>query len=84
MISSGPASNQQAGGLAKARFDSESSAQDVSENLTRTSSSFSLATILDIPVGYEDDTGFYCGEPQAEGDQLFFEHDINTTRIYQF
>jgi hypothetical protein len=43
--------------MATARYDCEP--------ISRSSSGGSLTMILRIPLGYEDEAGFHCGEPQV-------------------
>lgn len=53
--------------LARARYDREPVEGEAAETQSRTGGPFSLATIWQIPVGYQDETGFHCGKPQVEG-----------------
>jgi hypothetical protein len=56
-----------AGRLATARYDrGGSSGESGAGSLNRPAKAFSLATILQVPVGYEDELGFHCGQPQVE------------------
>ena len=48
----------------------ESAGQNRVESLDRPAKMFSLATILQVPVGYQDDLGFHCGQPQVEATGL--------------
>jgi hypothetical protein len=53
--------------LATARSDHRESAGESSvESPNRPAKMFGLATILQVPVGYEDELGFHCGQPQAK------------------
>jgi hypothetical protein len=52
--------------LATARLDRESAGQGDSGSPEQAKLQYRLATILQVPVGYEDDTGFHCGQPQIE------------------
>jgi hypothetical protein len=36
---------------------------------------FSLAMILQIPVGYQDDAGFHCGEPKGDMSPMMLEQE---------
>ena len=63
---------------AAARYDSESDA--ASRNGLR----FHLAGFWQVPVGYEDETGFHCGEPQVIASQAVFEQQANVTSTQQF
>jgi len=65
MILSRKASESTTSQLATARYDRRSAAESGSENPGQTASVFSWAALLQVPVGYEDDTGFHCGEPQV-------------------
>jgi hypothetical protein len=80
----GQASENSASRLATARYDCESAGQSGSEELARRGHTTRLATILEIPVGYQDETGFHCGEPRLDENHLFFEQKINITSTYQF
>ena len=52
--------------LATARYDNrESTEESRSESLNRPAKAFSLAAILQVPVGYQDELGFHCGQPQV-------------------
>ena len=66
-MSLGKASENHASPLATARYDArESAGVSDSASASQTASRFGLASILQVPVGYEDETGFHCGEPQFE------------------
>jgi hypothetical protein len=53
--------------LATARCDQRESADASSgESPNRPAKRFGLATLLQVPVGYEDELGFHCGQPQVE------------------
>jgi len=53
--------------LATARSDQrESAGESGIESLDRPAKMFGLATLLQVPVGYEDELGFHCGQPQVE------------------
>jgi len=54
------------GRMATARADRESQAESMSDWLSRTASQLRLGRILRVPVGYEDEAGFHCGEPRVE------------------
>jgi hypothetical protein len=83
---SGQAAENQASRLATARYDSASADAGGSNNSSRTASPFSLTTILQIPVGYEDEHGFHRGEPRVQEIPSFFEPENSTpsTSTYQF
>ena len=66
-MSFGKALKSSASPLATARYDDrETAGKRVSESLSRFASAIKLAAILRVPVGYEDETGFHCGEPQVQ------------------
>jgi hypothetical protein len=52
--------------LATGRYDRESKAGSGLESHGAAASGFSWAALLEIPLGYEDDMGFHCGEPQGK------------------
>ena len=52
--------------LATARYDRESAVQGDSHLPGQNSIQSCLDTILEVPVGYEDELGFHCGQPQAQ------------------
>jgi hypothetical protein len=49
--------------LTTVRVDRTSVLGEAAETPERMTGSFRLATILQIPVGYQDESGFHCGEP---------------------
>jgi hypothetical protein len=52
--------------LATARFDRQSAAQGDADSPAQATTQFRLSAILQVPVGYEDETGFHCGQPQVQ------------------
>jgi hypothetical protein len=62
----GEDANENAGRMATARADQSSTSEAKSDWLSRTTGTLRLGTILQVPVGYEDEAGFHCGEPQME------------------
>jgi hypothetical protein len=50
---------------ATARYDREPVVGNGLESHGAAASGFSWAALLEIPLGYEDETGFHCGEPQG-------------------
>jgi hypothetical protein len=62
--------------MATARYDYESVGQG--------SSVERLAMILRIPLGYQDDAGFHCGEPQIMESEPVFEPESSRNETYQF
>ena len=83
-MSLGKASENHASPLATARYDArESAGVSDSASASQTASRFGLASILQVPVGYEDETGFHCGEPQVQkiAQVIDLEH-MDTSRCY--
>jgi hypothetical protein len=70
--------------LATARFNCESAEEDGSAANGRHAGIFRLAGFWQVPVGYEDATGFHCGEPQVPEVFLDTEMDDPSQRTYRF
>jgi len=84
LMSFGKARKDPASRLATARYDPRDTTRSGgSESLGPIASVFALAKVLRVPVGYEDETGFHCGEPQVEdiGPLMEPEND-DTNRCY--
>lgn len=62
-----PVSKKNLNRLATARLDREPEVQSQADWLVRAARQLRAALSLQIPVGFQDDTGFYCGDPQAQG-----------------
>jgi hypothetical protein len=62
-------SEKRAARLAKTRDDREPSVQDDADWLDRIAVQFRLARILQVPVGFEDETGFHPGVPWIQETQ---------------
>jgi len=67
--------------LATARYDRESKERRLSDGLRQKGHPLRLAMILQIPVGYEDETGFHNGEPRVQANLSVFEPEIGITRF---
>jgi hypothetical protein len=70
--------------LATARYDRKAAEGTKSENHGQSASAFGLASLLRVPVGYEDETGFHCGEPQNPEIPFDNGSDSIRTNIYRF
>ncbi len=83
-MSFGKALETSAKRLATARYDGrESAGKSVSEGLSRIASAIKVAAILRVPVGYEDELGFHCGQPQAqETGPVIGPENAGTSRCY--
>jgi len=84
-MSFGKASKAPASRLATARYDDRGpDGKGVSGKSGRIASVFGLATVLQVPVGYEDETGFHCGEPQQEDIGPIIEPEQNDANRFYF
>ena len=59
-------SDKDANRLATARADREPEAQADSGWLHRAASQLPCVIKMEVPVGYEDEDGFHCGEPEVQ------------------
>lgn len=59
-------SEERSSRLATARSDRESAVRNGSDSLNQAARQFRLAMIFQIPVGYEDDTGFHRGVQRVQ------------------
>ncbi len=62
MNDNGHVAGKSAGQMATARLDRQASAQEVGDLQRRSAITSCLAKLLQIPVGYQDETGFHCGD----------------------
>jgi hypothetical protein len=70
--------------LATARADRGSAVQNNSGRLDQPVGQFRLATLFQIPVGYEDEAGFHCGEPRVQETLPAVPPENNLRRREQF
>jgi len=71
--------------LATARVDRESTAGDGNSRIfSRTGISSDWTTIWRIPVGYQDETGFHCGEPPLKEIARVADIEASRTSSYNF
>jgi hypothetical protein len=62
--------------------DRKSASGEAAETLGQTTGSFRLAMILQIPVGYQDESGFHRGEPR--GTETGSDSEQLGSNIYYF
>jgi len=82
MIFGRQASETNTSPLARARYDREPAKENGSETHGQAAGGFSWAALLQVPLGYEDDTGFHCGEPQVPPVPMADQAGGMSTRIY--
>ena len=71
-------SNERVSKLATARYQGDPSRAE------RVGLALHLAGMMQVPVGYEDETGFHCGEPQVDLSQIVVARNVNLTKTRQF
>jgi hypothetical protein len=81
---SGQAIKSGASQMATARYDCGSARPAAPRRLARSGHPLRLAMILQIPIGYEDETGFHRGEPRVQQTPPVFESEELNKDTYKF